>query len=283
LISGNPGKVDNITASWFPNERQQKNMRVILPILICALCAGIILATGTNKDLFLAWNAAAQWLPPFFWAGITNLGNTFGAFCLLAPTLAKRPRWAAAALLTVPFAGLYTHLIKRLVDLPRPAKTLPTETFHIIDSTILWNSFPSGHSVTAFAAAGILVFCSRRRLAWFALPIAMLVAFSRVAVGAHWPLDLFAGAAGGWATAALGCALSARWRFWENIRGQRILAGVVLLCALMFVFEKTGYPRGFWMQYLLYAIGLPGALYAMWRPAALRTQSYPSVREGSKP
>jgi len=117
-----------------------------------------------------------------------------------------------------------------------------------------------------------VVFCSRRPLAWLAVPAAMLVAFSRISVGAHWPLDLLAGAAGGWATAALGCALSARWRFWENVRGQRILAGIALLCAIAFVFEDTKYPRGLWMQYLLCVIGLLGALYALWRPAASRTQ-----------
>ncbi|MCL2589824.1 MAG: phosphatase PAP2 family protein [Betaproteobacteria bacterium] len=247
-------------------------MRVILPILACILCAGIVLATGTNKDGFLAGNAAAQWLPPFFWAGVTNLGNTSGAFCLIAPTLARWPRCAAAALLTAPFGALYTHLIKRLADLPRPAKVLPLETFQIIDSQLSWYSFPSGHSLTAFALAGILVFCTRRWLAWFALPVAMLVAFSRIAVGAHWPLDLLAGAAGGWATAALGCTFSARWRFWENLHGQRILAGMMFLCALFFVFEDTGYPRGLWMQYLLCAVGIAGALHALWRPVASRAQ-----------
>ena len=247
-------------------------MRLILPILVCALCAGIILATDANKDGFLAANAASQWLPPFLWAGITNLGNTLGAFCLVAPTLARWPRWMAAALLTTPFASIYTHVIKRWADLPRPAAILPHETFQIIDSPLLGKSFPSGHTVTAFVAAGIVVFCSRRPLAWLVVPAAMLVAFSRISVGAHWPLDLLAGAAGGWATAALGCALSAKWRFWENVRGQRILAGIVFLCAIAFIFEDTKYPRGLWMQYLLCAIGLLGALYALWRPAASRTQ-----------
>ena len=248
-------------------------MRVILPILVCVLCAGIILVTDTNIDGFLMGNAAAQWLPPFLWAGITNLGNTLGAFCLVAPTLAWRPRWTAAALLAVPFGSLYTHAIKRWGDLPRPAAILPPETFHVIDSTLLKHSFPSGHALTAFVAVGILVFCSQRRLAWLALPIAMLVAFSRIAVGAHWPLDLLAGAVGGWATAAVGCALSARWRFWENVRGQRILAGIALICVPFFFFEDTKYPRGIWMQHLLCAIGLLGALYALWRPAVSRTQN----------
>jgi len=273
-------------------------MRVILPILACILCAGIILATGTNestfpagtfnglfltgtnkdlflianKDWFMAGNAAAQWLPPVFWAGITNLGNTLGAFCLVAPLIARWPRWVATALLALPFGTFYTHLIKRLVDMPRPARTLMPGTYQIIDSPIFWYSFPSGHSVTIFALAGILVFCSKRRLVWLALPAAMLVAFSRIAVGAHWPLDLLAGAAGGWAVAAIGCSMSARWRFWENVHGQRILAGIVFFCALFFVFEDTGYPRGLWMQYLLCAMGILGSLYALWRPAALKAK-----------
>jgi len=247
-------------------------MRIVLPILVCALLAGIILLTDTNRDGFLIGNAAAQWLPPFFWAGVTNLGNGLAAFCLVAPTLAWQPRWTAAALLAVPAASLYTYSIKKLTQLPRPAAVLPPESFQIIDSPLFGNSFPSGHTLTAFVGAGVLVFCSRRPLAWLALPAAMLVGFSRIAVGAHWPLDLLAGAAGGWATAALGCALSARWRFWENVRGQRILAGIALLCALAFVFENTKYPQGLWMQYLLCVIGCLGALYALWRPVALSAQ-----------
>jgi len=247
-------------------------MRVILPILVCALLAGIILVTDTNESGFLAGNAAAQWLPPFFWAGITNLGNGFAAFCLVAPTLAWRPRWTAAALLAAPFAGLLSHSVKKLAGMPRPAAVLAPESFHIIDSSLFKNAFPSGHTLTAFVAAGILVFCSRQPLAWLALPAAMLVGFSRIAVGAHWPLDLLAGAAGGWAMAALGCALSKRWRFWENVRGQRILAGIVLVCAVAFVFENTKYPQGMWMQHLLCVVGFFGALYALWRPAALSAQ-----------
>ncbi|MCL2162383.1 MAG: phosphatase PAP2 family protein [Betaproteobacteria bacterium] len=243
-------------------------MRVTLPILVCVLCAGIILVTGANKDGFLMGNAVAQWLPPSLWAGITNLGSVYGTFCLIASMLAWRPRWAATLLLTVPFGSLYTFGIKQWVELPRPAATLAPETFHVIDSTLLEQSFPSGHTLTAFVAAGIVVFCSRQRLAWLALPVAMLVAFSRIAVGAHWPLDLLAGAAGGWATAAIGCALSARWRFWENVHGQRILAGIALVCVPIFFFEDTQYPRGAWMQHLLCVTCLLGAFYALWRPAA---------------
>jgi membrane-associated phospholipid phosphatase len=242
---------------------------LILPILFCALCAGIVIATESNKPLFLAWNAAAsEWLPAFAWAGITNLGSTLGAFTLLAPTIARRPRWIAAALLASPFAILYTYAIKILADVPRPPEVLSPETIHIIGMALRSNSFPSGHTLTAFVVAGVLTLCIRRPLAWLAVPLAALVAFSRIAVGAHWPLDLLGGAMGGWATAAIGCAWSARWRFWESVRGQRTLAAIALAAAAAFAFEPLDHPEGRWMQYLLCIWAAAGAIYALWRPAA---------------
>ncbi|MDR1062539.1 MAG: phosphatase PAP2 family protein [Azoarcus sp.] len=243
---------------------------LILPILFCALCAGIVMATESNEPLFLAGNAAAAGLPAFAWAGITHLGSTLGAFALLTPTLARQPRWVAAALLASPFASLYTYAIKILADVPRPPAVLPPETIHIIGATLRSNSFPSGHTLTAFILAGILTLCTRRPLAWLGVPIAALIAFSRIAVGAHWPLDLLGGAAGGWAAAAIGCAWSARWRFWEDVRGQRILAAIALTAAVVFGFDTLDHPEGRWMQYLLCAWGAAGAIYALWRPAARR-------------
>jgi membrane-associated phospholipid phosphatase len=58
-------------------------------------------------------------------------------------------------------------------------------------------SFPSGHTTTAFALAQ--VFSSRYRqhrwVPWVAYGLATLVGFSRVTVQAHFPSDVFAGAA----------------------------------------------------------------------------------------
>lgn len=245
---------------------------LILPVLLCALGAGVVAATDGNEALFLAANAAAAgWLPAFVWAGITNAGSTLGAFCLLAPTLVRQPRWLAAALLAAPLASLYTQAVKLIAQVPRPPSVLPPEAIHVIGLPLHNYSFPSGHSLTAFTLAGVLVLCSRRPLAWLALPVAALVAFSRLAVGAHWPLDLLGGAAGGWTAAAIGGAWSARWRFWDNVRGQRFMAGLALVAAIAFGFEKLDHPEGRWMQYLLCVWAVTGSLFALWRPAALRT------------
>ncbi|WP_219471476.1 phosphatase PAP2 family protein [Nonomuraea rhizosphaerae] len=53
-------------------------------------------------------------------------------------------------------------------------------------------SFPSNHSVIAAGAAGTLVL-AWRALAWAVLPLAVLMAFSRVFVGVHYPHDVAAG------------------------------------------------------------------------------------------
>ncbi|MDR1662004.1 MAG: phosphatase PAP2 family protein [Azoarcus sp.] len=246
--------------------------RLLLPILLCLLCGGVVMVTDSNRGLFLFWNAAAAgWLPASAWAGITHLGSTLGSFSLLSPALVWQPRWVAAVLLSAPFATVYTHAIKRLVDAPRPPAVLPPEVIHIIGAPLRNHSFPSGHTLTVFVIAGVLALCVRAPLVWLAALVAALVAFSRVAVGAHWPLDLFGGAAGGWAAAAIGCAWAARWRFWESMRGQRILAAFALAAAIAFGFETLDHPEGRWMQYLLCVWGAAWAMYALWRPAAGRT------------
>ena len=54
-------------------------------------------------------------------------------------------------------------------------------------------SFPSGHTLSCFEAAGVLMICDRKRFGWAALVLAILISFSRLFVGVHYPTDIFAG------------------------------------------------------------------------------------------
>ncbi|GAA5181912.1 hypothetical protein GCM10025771_29950 [Niveibacterium umoris] len=235
------------------------------PAAVLLACAVAVALTDTNASFFIALNHAAGTLPEVFWSSATALGTGACAFALVAPTLRAAPRLLAAALITGVFGGLYTHALKPLVDSARPAGVLAAEQIHIIGEKLTSHSFPSGHSVTAFAlAATIVFFCRQRaRAAALLLPLAALVAFSRIAVGAHWPLDVLAGSAGGWLCGAAGEALSRRWLVWQKPSAQMAMAVALIVMGATLAGTDLGYPQADPLKWLLAGVACFGGLLAL--------------------
>jgi membrane-associated phospholipid phosphatase len=192
-----------------------------------------------QTDVFLAINAkAAELMPGAFWMSATLLGDTVVVFCAMAPLLLWRAQVVLALLAAVPLGGLASVALKHYFAGPRPGRVLDPTTFHVVGSVLDGhNSFPSGHTITAFAAAGAVCACLWASRQWprdrwvtvLALVLAALVGVSRVAVGAHWPWDVLGGAGVGWLS-GLGGAWVTR-RYATVFQSPRLLWGVLgLLC-----------------------------------------------------
>ena len=97
-----------------------------------------------------------------------------------------------AMLVAMSIAGVTGHVIKRTI--PRPRPSVKTE-IHWGGSRFSskYHSFPSGHvgASTAFFCA---LFLANRRIGLACLPIPILIAFSRMYIGAHYLSDVICAA-----------------------------------------------------------------------------------------
>ena len=94
--------------------------------------------------------------------------------------------------------GLVSVSLKRVFNYPRPLQVyeyLGRQT-HLVEGITIhrWQSFPSGHTITAFAlAVFIAIILKQKKGAIFALIVAMLVGYSRIYLFQHFPIDVFVG------------------------------------------------------------------------------------------
>jgi undecaprenyl-diphosphatase len=170
--------------------------------------------TELDRDVF-TWVVEHR-APPFDWlfVALSAAGQAAILWIVLAPVLAylaRRPPLFTTLVTgaTVWTADLLATLLKALVDRQRPYDVIPEA-----DPLLRWDvagSFPSGHAATSVAGAVVLAYLLGRWWPWLGL-LAAAVAFSRVYVGVHYPLDVLAGAALGAGVGLVAIALVRRLR-----------------------------------------------------------------------
>lgn len=131
-----------------------------------------------------------------FWRGVSTVGQpaTFEVLAVLAAIvlwLRAHRRLALFVVVTVMGSSLLNNLVKFLVDRARPK-------VQIVLTHPAGTSFPSGHAMASFVALGLVALLARssagRTVAGLVGAgcglVALLIGFSRLALGAHYLSDV---------------------------------------------------------------------------------------------
>ncbi|MDQ3276876.1 MAG: phosphatase PAP2 family protein [Bacteroidota bacterium] len=198
-------------------EYQHFRMAVLFSALL-ALALMVFVAIYGKDRSFLMINGHYSPQADYFFNYVTFLGDGLIWVPLFLYTLAYRRDFFIAVVTALIICTLITHLGKRVIfaDEPRPlrllkdaARAVPLMTGRDAYS----NSFPSGHTSTAFTFSLLLAFLVRRKFAIFFFPvIAFLVGYSRVYLAQHFVTDVLAGTIIGILSSYLAILLYDRYR-----------------------------------------------------------------------
>ena len=189
---------------------------MVVPYLaILAICLCIKL-TFTKEEIYFAVNTRyspwADILAPFF----TDLGNGWTAVAIAVILLLFSYRKALLLASAYAVTSLFAQIVKHIASAPRPKLYFKDQLPHIhfvkgmyID---IYDSFPSGHTVSAFTLAVLFSYWSRNK-AWgpVFLLIAIFVGYSRIYLSEHFFEDVVTGS-------VIGVVLTVIWLYWLDSR-----------------------------------------------------------------
>ncbi len=179
-------------------------------ILLC--CCLAIKLTFTKDEIYFAVNSRHRGLLDNIEPYITDLGNGWTIIILASLLTLYNYRVAFLMVTTFLVTSLAVQIVKFFFDAPRPKlyfKDQLSKLYFVKGVDILsHDSFPSGHTLTAFAA-GVLVTYLVKNKSWGILLVVygVMVGFSRMYLSEHFFEDVIGGS-------VLGVFLAIFWISW---------------------------------------------------------------------
>ena len=242
---------DRSLSRRYNNKTIEKDQLVLLfSFALLAAGAIIYLLDGLHTGFYFAHNLGHALMPDFMWANITFLGDTHAALAIALVVSMRYPRLVIAVFISAIVGTLIIHGLKHFFAAARPPAVIEAHLISIIGPAFSKNSFPSGHTATAFILAGIVCRCVPSTKAKLAVLLcAVFIGWSRVVCGVHWPVDVFAGAGLGLFSAWLGLRLSDRIK--PNIWWVYGLRAILVLAAVLLFDVDAGFTSTFWLAKFL--------------------------------
>ncbi|MFD1255183.1 phosphatase PAP2 family protein [Mucilaginibacter terrae] len=189
---------------------------LFIPYLIILITCLILKLSFTRESLYFAVNAKHSDLGDTIFPYVTDLGEGFMVITLTLIMLCFSYRKTILLITSFAVSGILVQLVKHWFKAPRPVVYFEKElsTIHFVKNIALMhtNSFPSGHTVTAFSAAVVLSYLAvNKRLGFIYLLLAISVAYSRMYLSQHFFEDVTAGS-------ILGTISTIMWITWMDGR-----------------------------------------------------------------
>ncbi len=220
--------MDQIIQHWINREMTSPLMDQVMAIITSFTFWRPLLLIALVSVLFLGRFRARMMLLTLF----ITIGITDGLVVRSVKHLVGRPRpfqvEAGTRVLqltstSVPLKALFLPLNISYPSTPPP------------NTKVRGVSFPSSHSANIFLLATVL-FLFYRRLGLLFYLVALLVAYSRIYTGMHWPLDVLVGSFVGIADGVLVTfMMNQLWRKWGNRIAPRLAERYPLLTTIPFI------------------------------------------------
>lgn len=194
----------------------KQNRYFFISYIIMLIFGMFILLSYSKVDGFILMNPVHYRPLDYFFIATTYLGD--GIFIIplaLLLLLFKNKFMAFMIIISYAISGIMVQAIKYFYDAPRPAKLLDSLVYHnFVEGVTLhnFNSFPSGHTTSAFALAAVLGFAVKNKnYSILLLLVAAMVGYSRIYLGQHFMEDVLAGSVVGMFSAIIVEVFLAEW------------------------------------------------------------------------
>ena len=157
-----------------------------------------LLFTLQKGDLVIWFNSHHSSAGDIFFKYFTHVGDGLFFIAVIVSMLFVNYFKALTGLLTYASSAIFAQVLKHafFTDMKRPSALLDNSLLHPVDG-VEWhccNSFPSGHSTSAFAMfLWLSLSIQNRILQAFFFICAVLVTFSRMYLSQHFFMDTYAG------------------------------------------------------------------------------------------
>ena len=184
----------NIIVKFF---KEKSVLFLFIPFLVIGFAFYLIIGKSQGHIII---NGYHNNFGDFLFKYVTHLGDGIIFPILIIITLFMKFRWSLYFLAAALFTLLATYLTKQILfhGIPRPIAFFEDSyNLYLVEGVKIHrsNSFPSGHTTTAFAVFSLLILIVKNNYLKFSFALlAIFAGFSRIYLSQHFLIDVLAGA-----------------------------------------------------------------------------------------